>query len=111
MAVHQPIKEERQASEPRTTKATYTKRRTSRYYLNSSTRPNQAHCIQSTLRQVQGRPPHTPEARASHKQCQQLHRSIDIGRLPSTHQRPQHGTQTASSTQEYTYPYHLRLKA
>jgi len=88
MAVYRPIKEERQASKARTSESTYTERRTSHCYLNSSTRLNQAHCLQSTIRGIQGRPPHTPEARAGHKQYQHLHRSINIGRLPSSYQRP-----------------------
>jgi len=35
MAVHQPIKEERQASKAGTSKSAYTKRRASYYYINS----------------------------------------------------------------------------
>jgi len=85
MAVYRPIKEERRASKARTSKTTYTKRRTSHCYLNSLTRSKPTHCLQSTIRGIQGRPPHIPEARASHKQCQHLHRSIDIGRLPSSY--------------------------
>jgi len=42
MAVYWPIKEERRASEPGTTKATYTCGRTSCSYINSTARLNPA---------------------------------------------------------------------
>jgi len=67
MAVHRPIKEERQASKARTSKLAYTKRRASYCYINSQARSKPTHCLQLTIRGIQGRPPHTLEARVSHK--------------------------------------------
>jgi len=68
MAVHQPIKEERQASEARTSKSAYTKRRAFYCYINSQARSKPTHCLQLTICGIQGQPPRAPEARASHKQ-------------------------------------------
>jgi len=85
MAVHRPIKEERQASEARTSKSTYTKRRASYCYINSQARSKPTHCLQSTIHGIQGRPPRALEARASHKQYQQLHRPHNISSLPPSH--------------------------
>jgi len=45
MAVHRPIKEERQAPKARTFKITYTHRRTSCSYINSQARSKPTHCL------------------------------------------------------------------
>jgi len=85
MAVHRPIKEERQASKARTSELTYTKRRASYCYIDSQARSKPTHCLQLTIRRIQGRPPRAPEARASHKRYQQLYCPHDVGSLPPSH--------------------------
>jgi len=45
MAVHRPIKEERQASEAGTSESTYTKRRASYCYVDSQAGSKPTHCL------------------------------------------------------------------
>jgi hypothetical protein len=50
MEVYRPIRKERQASNPRATKTTYTKGRTSYSYNDTLTKPNTAYSLQLALR-------------------------------------------------------------
>jgi len=52
MGVHRPIQEGRQSSKTRTTETTYTKRRTTYGYIDSSTGPTPAHRLQPALFQI-----------------------------------------------------------
>jgi hypothetical protein len=70
MAVYRPIYKERRSSKAGTTETTYTKRRTTYGYIDSSTGPNQAHCLQSALRRIQGRSTRTREEKTGYKRYQ-----------------------------------------
>jgi len=45
MAIYQPIKEGKRFSNAKTTKSTYTKRRTTNGYINSEARTKLAYCL------------------------------------------------------------------
>ena len=70
IAVHRPVIKKGQASKTKTPKSTYTKGRTTYYYIDSKARPKPAHCIQPALFRIQGRSSNTPETKTGSQRYQ-----------------------------------------